>query len=352
MISKISNVRIKGISCAIPSNITTVEELNQGRYSENELNDLISATGTNTLYHAKENQTSSDLCYEASIKLLVDIGWEKDEIDALIFISQTPDYILPATSFVLHNRLNLSKNCLVLDINLGCSAYIYGLFLAGQLLSSGSCKKLLLLVGDTLSKAISREDYSVSLIFSDGGSATALEYANDSPQMTFVINSNGLGTDHLIIPAGGFRQPKDHLTAIPSTDQYGNSRTKENLFMNGMEIFMFSIREIPTLINNVVKEHGWISTDVDKYLFHQASLIIMHNIAKKAKLPLDKIPINIGTYGNTSGVSIPLLICDKYSENELSFPLNIVMAGFGVGLSWGALSMTMDNILCSDILFV
>ncbi len=352
MIAKIENMKISGIACALPKNKINVKELNNNKYSEHELNKITNLIGANNIFYADHNQTSSDLCYEAAVKLISDIGWNEQDIDGLIFVSQTTDHILPATSFILHEKLRLAKSCVVFDLNFGCSGYINGVYLASQLISARSCQKVLLLVGDTISKTISKDDSSVAMVFGDGASATAIEYSNIISKTTIIIHSDGTGYDSIIIPAGGFRKPKSESSCRVVADKDGNLRSEENIYMNGMEIFLFSIREIPLLLKQILTEHGWNDLDVNKYLLHQANLFMLQTIAKKAKLSFEKFPINIDSFGNTSGASIPLLVCDKLKQEIMHSSLNVVMVGFGVGLSWGAIAMQLENVYCSKIIYV
>lgn len=351
-ISKLADVKIRGVCCALPDNEISIQELGKPYFSEEEIEKVSEISGIKKLYHAKPGQTAGDLCYEAAHKLISDLQWEKESIDAILFISQTPDYITPATSHIIHNRLNLSRECIALDVNLGCSGYVYGIWLAGQFISSGTCKRIILLAGDTLTRTISKQDKSVSLIFSDGASATALEYCEGQGETTFVLNSDGSGTDSLIIPAGGFRKPYSESTKTLEKDDDGNVRSQENLYMNGIEIFGFAVREVPIIVKRVLESHGWNINDVDQFLFHQANNYMLKYIAKKAKLPSDKIPLNIDKFGNTSAATLPLLICDQLKEPLKSGNINIVMAGFGVGLSWGAAAMNLSHVHCSEIIYV
>ncbi|MCT4605423.1 MAG: ketoacyl-ACP synthase III [Marinisporobacter sp.] len=350
-VSKTQNAKIKGVCCAVPNNPISVKEIGKTFLKESEINKISNIVGVRTLYHARPNQTAADLCYAAAEKLICDLGWDKKSIDGIIFVTQTPDYIAPATSCVLQGRLGLSKNCLVLDINYGCSGFIYGLLLASQLIDFGTCKRVLVLVGDTLSKIISKKDKGVSLLFGDGGSATAIEYSEEYSKATFAVYTNGQGSKNLIVPAGGFRKPKSMDTKIISRDGSGSLRTAEDVYMNGEEIFSFVISEIPKTLKFILENHGWIMEEVNKVLLHQANNYMLKYIAKKAKIPIAKIPLNINKFGNTSGATIPLLICDQLKE-EKEDHLKVIMSGFGVGLSWGAAALNLDHIHCPEILYV
>lgn len=351
-ISKVDNFAIRGICCALPKKEISIHELGKSYFPREEIQKIEDIIGIKKLYLAQEGQTSSDLCCEAAERLLSDLNWEKNSIDGVLFISQTPDYIAPATSFLLQYKLGLGKHCIALDINLGCSGYVYGIWLASQFISTGTCKRVLVLVGDTLSKLVSKKDKSVALIFGDGASASAVEYSEEKNPATFILNSDGSGANSLIVPAGGFRRSICDETKKMEKDEDGNIRNDENIHMNGMDIFGFAVREVPKVLNEIIQCHGWTLNDVDKVYLHQANSYMLKFIAKKIKISTEKIPQNIDRFGNTSGTTIPLLICDKMS-NEIRFnSFNTLMAGFGVGLSWGAVALNMGNIHCSEILYI
>lgn len=352
MLSKIYNTSVKGIYCALPDNPISIIDAGKENFSLEDIQKVSEMTGVKTLYMAKPGQTASDLCFASAEKLLAELGWNKDTIEGIIFVSQTPDHITPATSCILQSRLGLTKNCITIDINLGCSGYVYGLWLGSLLISSKTCSKVLVMVGDTLTRSISKKDKSLSLIIGDGGSATALEYCDNAPEMTFELKADGSGADHLMIPAGGNRMPKNNTTAIETTDEDGNIRSLEDFYMNGMEVFLFATTEVPDTINSVLSSHGWTREDVDVFLLHQANKLIIDYIGRKARLSKEKIPVNIAKFGNCNGTSIPLLICDSLKEGMLGGESNVLMAGYGVGLSWGVAALKLHSLSCSGIIFV
>lgn len=351
-VSKTKHAKIRGVCCALPDNPIAIKQLGKDYFKDYEIEKISNIVGVKTLYHAKLNQTTADLCYAAAEKLIFDLGWKKETIDGILFITQTPDYVAPATSCILQHKLGLSKNCFALDINYGCSGFIYGTLLASQLIDSKTCKRVLVLVGDTLSKIISRKDKGISLLFGDGGSATALEYSEKTSRATFTVYTNGAGANHLMVPAGGFKKPKSKNTKILREDENGNKRTEEDIYMNGEEIFSFVINEIPKIINEILKEHEWGIVDIDQVLLHQANNYMVKYIAKKVKIPMRKVPLNIDKFGNTSGSTIPFLICDQLKKIGKGNDLKVIMSGFGVGLSWGAAALNLNNIYCSELVYV
>ncbi len=346
---RLDNACIKGISAALPDNMLHIDSLKRN-YSDDNIDKIVDAVGVHTLFRVKGNQTASDLCYAAAEKIIEQLKWDKNSVDGLLFISQTPDFIMPATSCVLQERLGLSHECLALDINLGCSGYIYGLFVAYQFIKTGACKRVLVLVGDTISKTLSEKDKGTALIFSDAGTATAIEYSEGEPFATFTLKCDGRGAESLIIRDGGFRYPMN--TASESACEKDGLQPGQ-LYMNGMEIFSFAIREIPRILKETVNAHGWSINELDCVLLHQANKHMIQFIVKNAGIPVEKAPVNIEKYGNTSGASIPLLICDSLRGTLLERDIKVAMSGFGVGLSWGAAAMCLGKgLCCPDIIYV
>jgi 3-oxoacyl-[acyl-carrier-protein] synthase-3 len=295
---------------------------------------------------------ASDLCFAAAERLLSQLEWDRSSIDHLVVVTQYPDYLLPATSCLLHGRLGLSKSCACLDINLGCSGYIYGLSVASALLSTVSAGRCLLLVGDTPSKTASPQDKSVSMLFGDAGTATALESSPAAPPMYFQLGTDGSGYRHLILPAGGFRHPSTQLTKVRTERESGNWRSEEDLFMDGPEIFAFTLREVPPLIRTTLEATGWPVESVDAFIFHQANRFMIQHLQKKLKLPAEKVPIALGEYGNTSSASIPLAINAALRDTVSFGEQQLIMAGFGVGLSWGSAAVTCGPLVVPEIVTV
>ena len=350
-ITKLSNIRLAGIACAVPETIRTALDYTK-HFGEKDVLKISQSTGVKQWHVAPENMCTSDLCHAAADKLLNDLGWERESIDLLVFITQTPDYVLPATGCTLQHRLGLSKNCAALDINLGCSAYPYGIWLIGHLLSSGNLNRALLLVGDTASKTVSDLDRSAALLFGDTGAATAIERCEDQNPMSFVLGTDGAGAKNLLIPAGGFRYRRNESSAIPIERENGNIRSDEQLFMDGAEIFAFTLREVNPMMKTVMSEAGWSVEDVDAFVLHQANKFIIEYLAKRVKLPIEKVPMSLENFGNTSSASIPLTMLMKLGVRLRSESLKIVMAGFGVGYSWGACTVQCGPMVMPEIIMI
>lgn len=345
-----NHVEIKGICCALPDNPKTTEQIGRGYFDEEIIKQTSNTIGVKTIFYAKEGQTASDLCFEAAENLMNKLNWERDSVDGLLFISQTPDYKLPATACVLQNRLGLSIDCIALDINLGCSGFVNGLFLASQMIELGTCKRVLVLVGDTLRNHLSPRDRGITFIISDSGTATALEYVEER-KTSFIMYSDGSGAEDLIVRAGGERIPSTAETRQLVEEEENNWRSKEHVFMNGMGIFTFAVKRVPAILREISAMHGWEDKDVKKYLLHQANAYMIKYISKRAKIGEDKIPINIHKFGNTNGSTIPVLLCDLFGC-ELQPGDNVILCGFGVGLSWGAAAMTIPDLSCAEIMYV
>lgn len=310
---------------------------------------FIKTIGVEERYIAAEEQTSSDLAYVAAEQLLKKLGWDRESIDALIFVTQTPDYRLPATACVLHKRLGLGEDCIAFDVNLGCSGYVYGLHMAASYMQNPNMKRLLLLVGDTSNKYVSEQDKSSSMLFGDGGSATAFEREQDTEDINFILKTRGEGFKDIIIPSGGCRNRNGRKERYEC--QKGIIRSDYELYMNGAEVFNFTVEDVPKLINEFREYFSVNDEDVDMYALHQANLFMLKNIANRANIPLEKMPISMDRFGNTSVTSIPLTICDeceKISENKR---LNIICSGFGIGLSWGVVSISVDSNMCLPIVY-
>lgn len=332
--AKLPNVKISGIICAVPKNTIENKEFEKV-FSLEDIEKSASITGVKTRRIVESNTCTSDLCTAAACRLMEDLNWAPETIDGIIFVSQTPDYRLPATSCIIQERLGLSNECAALDINLGCSGYVYGLWVASNLISTGALKRVLLLVGDTISKIVSPDDRSTAMLFGDAGSATSLEFDVTAKEMNFVLGTDGKGKDNLIVSAGAFRTPvtKDNLIKKPLAE--GGSRSENDLFMEGGEIFNFTIKRVPALVKDLLGVSNLEVKDVDYFVFHQANEFILKHLTKKIKLNEEQTPINIGKYGNTSSSSIPLVMV-----SELAGPLSegqrkLALVGFGVGYSWG-----------------
>lgn len=335
----IPNIQVKAISSWLPENSIDLQTLSQ-KYGENDILSIIKTTGIEHVRIVSQEMTSSDMCQKAAEHLISSEGIDKNDIDGLVFVSQTPDYILPATSVCLQDRLGLNKDVVCQDIRYGCSGYVYGLFQAACWIAVGACENVLVLAGDTNSKMINEHDKALKMVMSDAGTAT-LVTKGDSP-MGFHIQSDGSGAKRLIVPAGGFRTPRSSETSILQWDEDKNGRTAEDLYMDGMAIFMFSITKVHKNINTLLESVGWDKEDLDLVALHQANKLMVETIGKKLKVPAEKVPTNVKYYGNTGPASIPLLLSDYCSSHSKTLK-RVVLSGFGVGLSLGSVTCDLSN---------
>jgi 3-oxoacyl-[acyl-carrier-protein] synthase-3 len=287
--------------------------------------------------------TTADLCETAANHLLVKSGIKASDIDALIFVSQTPDYRLPATACELQDKLGLSTSTAAFDVNLGCSGYPYGLWLGSMMIESGSADRVLVLVGDTISKIVAHDDRSTAMLFGDAGSATLLERSKEANPMHFVLGTDGSGAQNLIVPEGAFR--------AVSTRDVRNENSPDKLFMDGGEIFNFTLKAVPQLVDALRAVALEENEDFDHYLFHQANAFMIKHLVKKAKIIPEKAPINIDRFGNTSSATLPLLIVDTCREQAMGESgAKFGMFGFGVGYSWAACATQLRQLHCADLI--
>lgn len=343
MTARINGVRIAGIAAVTPRNVVNNDQLAQ--FSEDERIKLINTTGITRRRVIEGEVCTSDLCFEAANDVLAATGVSPEDVGVLIFVTQTPDYVLPATSIVLANRLGLSSGCAAFDVNLGCSGYTYGLWQAGALLPSTGARYALLLVGDTISRIVSDEDKSALALFGDAGTATLIEASGEAPSdWIFDLGSDGAGAKNLIVEAGGFRKRPtvDNLERQVGRD--GNRRSGVELFMDGPQVLNFTLREIPKSVKKTVGDAGWSIDEVDAFVFHQANKIMLDYLAKRAGVPATAMGFSIGEYGNTSSATIPLTLAYAFSDRLAEGTMKLLLSGFGVGWSWASCALQVGPI--------
>lgn len=339
---EIKNVRLAGVSAGVPS--TILSNLESQLSTDYEPEAFVKQVGVKER-HYSEVLTTSDLCYGAAEKLISDLGWDKAEIDGLIFVSQTGDYWLPATACILQDRLGLSKECYAADVNLGCSGWIYGLSYAASLMQSGCLKKVLLLTGDAKRRA---RQSLVDPLFGSAGTATALEFNLDSKPLQFHFGTDGNGYDAIIIPDGGAR---NQINTFSFDEQIldGKMVHRAQVRMKGMDVFSFGISTAPKTIKKLASNYGFDYQDADYIVFHQANMQMLGMIQKKLKIADEKMPTCMYEYGNTSSASIPLTIVTQLKGKFENKPTKFICCGFGVGLSWGTVALETNNIIVSDL---
>lgn len=335
----IDNIKITAITSYLPTEVLELRTL-YDVFGEAEVESVIKVTGIERLRISAKSQTASDMCFEAAEKLIKEEQIDRFEIDGLVFVSQNTDYLLPATSIILQNRLNLSQSTVCIDIHYGCSGYVYGLFQAALWLVSGACKNVLVLAGDTSTKMINPMDKSLKMVFGDCGTATLV--TKGTHPMGFSILSDGSGYDRLIIPAGGFRTPCSEETKTLEFDSDNNGRTQEDLYMDGLAIFNFAITRVHRNIDGLIEQMQWNKDDVGLYALHQANNFMVNYVRKKLKVESNKVPTNVTNFGNTGPSTIPLLLTDVCTSVDYSLE-KVILSGFGVGLSWGSIACNLSE---------
>jgi 3-oxoacyl-[acyl-carrier-protein] synthase-3 len=327
-------MKILGISCAVPSNTVYSDEFIP-TFGEEVVKKIVTNTGVVERRHVKSGCTS-DLVVAAAERLFEETHVDKETIDAIIFITQTPDYLMPATSGIIQHRLGLSQNIITLDVNHGCTGYTDGLILAQSLLKGLGLRKVLLLVGDTLSKITSLRDQSTALLMGDAGSATLIE--NSKEPFYYVVGRDGSGAMFMYQKIG-YRNGLHVNNPV-------NSCNDIMFHMDGLQVYGFTIDHVPAMVNQILEKANYSKESIDFFVFHQANEFMIKNLANMSRLPLEKIPICINKFGNTTGSSIPLTIVTQM-KNSVTNSTKFILLGFGIGLAWAAVTLEwQDGIIC------
>ena len=333
------NIKISAIASAVPCEVVKVDSF-KPRFGDEAVDKFTAMTGVKQFRRTKEHQTASDLGYVAAEEIIKRKNIDRSEIGALVFIAHSTDYRRPATACVLHKRLGLSKECAAYDVSLGCSAFVYGVQIICSMMQCSDISRALLIVGETLTKMVNENDRSTAMLFGDGASAILFEKTEENSEISALVRSDGNGYKAIIAPAGGFRNLNASDKPIIWAD--GNERTLYNTNMNGTDVFAFTISDVPKAIKDFLKRTNTGIDDYDCFAFHQANRLIHKQLSKKLKINMDKMPLCLDKYGNTSAPAIPLLLSDKYGNTE-GLTLNTMMCGFGVGLSWGVASARINT---------
>jgi len=352
---QINNVKISGLSVCVPKNIE--ENSDFSMFDEDGYKNFVATTGIEQKRIAPNAICTSDLCVAAAEKLISDLGWNKEEIAFLVFVTQTPDYILPATSPLIQDKLGLPKDCYTLDISLGCSGWVYGLSVLASLFnqlpeSEKKTAKGILLAGDTISKICSLTDKSTCPLFGDAVTATALEFSENRQPFLFNMNSDGSGFQAIRIDDGGFKNEVTEKSFDKIIRGEGIESNSLQLILEGMDVFAFGIKRAPESVNSLLEKFNLEKEKVDFFTFHQANMFMNEQIRKKLKLEKEKVPYSLKNFGNTSSATIPLTMVTELSEKLKTEKLNHVACGFGVGLSWGSVYFETDKIVCSELIEV
>lgn len=346
----IKNVALRGVTGTVPNHAVKTAEFDI--FTNEEAAVFDNTVGIKNRYIGPESVCASDLCFNAAERLIEGLGWEKSSIDVLVFASVTGDYKTPPTSGILQHRLGLPTSTFVLDIPMGCCGSVYAINVAGNLLSAGTVKRALLLVGDTALRMGSMKDKSRVPLFGDCGTAMALEYDPNADDI--VVDFNTLGEKYmaLMTPHGGFRHPITEESFIE--DDFGNGivRAPKDTLINGMDVLSFAISRPPVSIKNLMEKHQLNAENVDFFLIHQANKLIVDRIVKKLKLPLEKVPYDLQEFGNLGGASIPMLMTYNLSKELAEKPLTLLCSAFGLGLTWATMILKTNCVTVLPIFYL
>ena len=343
MNSKFKNVEIKGFITVMPENkINIDDEIQYFDNNEKKLNRAKKIIGFGTRYVVSPNTTVVDMAENAANVLIKELNIDKNSIDTLILVTQSPDYLYPASSCILHGRLGLNEECATFDVGLGCSGYVYGLWLAHSLISSGASKKVLLLAGDDPSTHSSKDNRISNPLFGDAASATILEYTDNDNEAYFIMGSRGSGWDRIIAPATGRRLPiRKDIIDIEIKDDKGNIWHPYDEILKGIDVLNFTMDVAPKNIKDLLRYSNKTYDDIDFISIHQANKQIVENIILKAEIPLEKTSSEVfSKYGNNSTNSVLTVIRDELKNKQ---PQDTLLCAFGVGLSWGSAIVNLKN---------
>jgi len=333
-LSTLRNVRFRGTASCVPK--TVISNLDCPAEMKSERERLVRNIGIMHRRICYPWQYFSDLAQTAAEKLLSDLGWAREEVDALIVVTQSPDYLIPATAIIIQDRMKLPQTTLAFDINLGCSGYPYGIYVLGSMIAAGSVKRGLVLVGDKSAKLLDP-------LFSDCATATALEFDASAPPMHFDLNSDGSGYRAIIKPVGGHREETKFHHFIPGPGSQWERKRQVDVILDGTAVLNFSITRVPPAIRNILDFCGMALTDIDYLVFHQANKMINETIRKKLGLPPEKMPSTLYDFGNTSSATVPVTMTVRLREELSSGKKRLLLCGFGIGLSWAASVLEIDR---------
>jgi len=338
---------VKAIAACVPKHVRSNNQL-ENLLGSTELEKVIQSIGIREMRQVSKATTPSDLCCAAAERLFLDNSINKDEIDVVLFLSQNGDYKIPATSPAIQHRLGLSTSTACLDLTLACSGYIYALSTAFAYASIPGIKNVLLLVGETFSQIVSERDKVNAPLYGDAGTATLISKGNFGPSI-FQLYSDGSGADSIKIEAGGARCPADSENVITKEKEDGNFRSGHQLYMDGLEVFNFTLRVVPKSVKDALAETGESVDSIDFFVFHQANRFMIDFFAKKLKIPTEKVPISLDTFGNVSSATIPLTLVTRLKNELVDSDKKVLMSAFGAGLSWGTAILEMNCPVVSEL---
>jgi len=340
-------IEIAAISVAVPTKRIPVTIYNNS-FGEDVVSKFSDMTGVKYLHRAIKEQTASDLGYEAAVDAISKAGISRKKIGIVIFVSQKPDFRVPSTAYLIHNRLGLSEACVCFDINLACSGYVYALNVISSILDKSDAEYALLISGDTSSRTMSPHDKTLIMLFGDSGTATILKKSCSDSVIYGSMRTDGKRFKAIVTPSGAYRNPDGERERTKWSD--GIKRCDYDTHMKGMDVFSFSITDVPKLMKEFMKEIKTTPDDYDVFALHQANLYIMKQISRKLKIPFEKIPASIENFGNNSSNSVPLVLADHFGTVE-SGRRRVLMNGFGAGLSWACCDVTVDLKSINSIIY-
>lgn len=333
------NAYIKAIAYYLPERIVTNEEL-VAEFPEWTVEKIATKVGVNQRHIATQDETSVDLTIKAAEKLFdKNPGISRESIDFILLCTQSPDYFLPSSSCIIQDKLGISTSCGALDFSLGCSGYIYGLALSKGLINSGIANNILLLTAETYNKYLHPRDKGNRTIFGDGATATIIARDGYAEIGNFALGTDGSGAENLIVKTGASRFPEKKGDIL--YDENGNPCSSDYLFMNGSEIFSFTQKNVPIVVNKTLANNNLAKDDINLFVFHQANSYMLNFLRKKMNIPKENFFINMSEVGNTVSNSIPIALCDAKEKNLLHG--NVLICGFGVGYSWGGVTLKFNT---------
>jgi len=336
------NSYLQYLTYHLPENVLTNDDLRL-EFPDWNIDELYHSTGIFKRHIAAKNETPSDLAVIAAEKLFFSYGIKREEIDFIIFCTQSNDYYLPTTACIIQDRLNIKTFPGAIDINQGCTGFIYGLSVADGLIQSGAAEKILLLTAETSTHYVYYKDKSSRFVFGDGAAACIVsKYPENNPLQVgkFVFGSDGKGYSKIIVKYGGARYPVEEASSEEYCDEFGNIRTERCLYMDGNAVFMFSLTTVPKMINRLLEKSGFVKDDIDFFAFHQGSKIILETLKNKFKIPDEKMIIDIRDYGNTASSSIPIVLTNALAQGKIKKGNKVLLSSFGVGFSWASTIIT------------
>ena len=347
---KIENVVIRGISACVPPKVEE-NRLLPFYASAEEAEQVVAATGIERRHVATRDITVSDLCYKAAEKLMEELDWEKDSLNLLSLVTQNIDYVNHPTSFVVHEKMGLSEDTMCVDFHHGCPGWVVSLSSICSMISSGYIKRALLLDGDTVSKDQDASNREERPLFGDAGTATALEYCPGAPAFYFNVGTKSDEGMALARIHGGYKNPYTLETLQDELDRIAGRLPQDKIDskMDSMDVFSFAITKVPKAMKKLCSEFGISVDDVDQLVLHQANKMIVETIARRMKFSMDKVPLSLQNYGNTTSASIPMAIVAGAAEVYKRMHQRSLVCGFGTGLAWGAAYFETDKIACPDV---